>query len=162
MISLKLREYESVNIKNCRAKIVYPGIEAEKKYFLCRDWIPEEIFSMKAFKDCLKIAWSGKQTQYSQPQDLIDLNKKRFLLSAAELHDECSVSISVEIIRFEHLQRVSSENSNLWYFCKSTYNQMQEYIQPNHTRWFFGRWSLYSVLQVATSHPHIPTCQVLP
>ena len=159
MISLKRREYESVNVKNCRAKIVYPGIEAEKKYCLCRDWSPEEIFSMKTFKDCLKIAWSGKQTQYSQPQDLIDLNKKKFLLSAAELHDECSVSISVEIIRFEHLQRVSSENSTLWYFCRSTCNQMHYRLQP---RWFFGRWSLYSVLQVATSHPHITTCQVLP
>ena len=34
MISLKLREYESVNTKICRAKIVYPGIEAGKKYFL--------------------------------------------------------------------------------------------------------------------------------
>ena len=29
---------------------------------------------MKAFKDCLKIVWSGKQTQYSQPQDLVRSN----------------------------------------------------------------------------------------
>ena len=29
---------------------------------------------MRAFKDCLKIVWSGKQTQYSQPQDLVRSN----------------------------------------------------------------------------------------
>ena len=38
--------------------------------------------------------------------------QKSFLLSARELHDECSASISVEIICLEHLQQLSYEKLN--------------------------------------------------
>ena len=41
------------------------------------------------------------------------------------LSRECSVSISVEIICFEHLQQWSYENSTLSYFCKSIYSRLQ-------------------------------------
>ena len=38
--------------------------------------------------------------------------QKRFNLSARELHDECSVPVSVEIICVEHLQQGSYEKLN--------------------------------------------------
>ena len=49
---------------------------------------------------------------------------KRFHLSARELHDECSASVSVEIICFEHLQQRSYEKLNLGIF-------LHDYLQPN-------------------------------
>ena len=50
--------------------------------------------------------------------------QKSFHLSARELHDECSASISVEIICFEYLQQVSYEELNLGIF-------LQDDVHPN-------------------------------
>ena len=50
--------------------------------------------------------------------------QKSFHLPAREVHDECSASISVEIICFEHLKQVSYEKLNPGIF-------LQEYAQPN-------------------------------
>ena len=75
---------------------------------------------------------------------------RSFHLSASELHDGCSVSISVEVIRFEYLQQESYENSTLGYFCKSMNSQMHRRFQP---LWLSGRWLLCSVIQVEISHP---------
>ena len=36
MPDLKHGEWENLNIKRCRAKTIYPGIEAGKKDCLCR------------------------------------------------------------------------------------------------------------------------------
>ena len=80
-----------------------------------------------------------------------DLSKQKgFHLSAREQHDECSASVSVEIICFEHLY--PTKNSTLGYFCRITYSQMHRKLQP---WWLFGRWWLCSVLQVEISYPHI-------
>ena len=50
--------------------------------------------------------------------------QKRFHLSARELHNECSASVSVEIICFEHLLQGSYEKLKLGIF-------LQDYLQPN-------------------------------
>ena len=103
---------------------------------------------MQRFKDRLRIAWIGKQIQYSYLKVSLeavffrnDLSKqKSFHLLTRELHNECSASISVEI----H-SRDPMKNSTLAYFCKSTYSHMhRNSIEDN-----------YSLLQVEISHPHI-------
>ena len=84
------------------------------------------------------MVWLAKQIQYSPPYGFVrsnffrnDLSKqKSFHLSAKELHDECSAFISIEIICFEHLQQGPYENGTLGYFCKSTYNQMHQRLEP--------------------------------
>ena len=75
--------------------------------------------------DHLRIAWAGKQVQDSPHFFWNDSSKeKSFHISARELHDECSASISVEIILFEHLQEGSYEKLNPGIF-------LQKYIQAN-------------------------------
>ena len=56
--------------------------------------------------------------------EMIRANKKSFHISARELHDECSTSISVEIICFEHWQQGSYEKLNPGIF-------LHKCVQPN-------------------------------
>ena len=81
--------------------------------------------------------------------------QKSFHLSAKELHDECSPSISVEIICFEHLQQVPYEKLNPGIF-------LQEYIQPNtsHVATMMALWKTITVLRSSSwnfSSPHYVT-----
>ena len=80
---------------------------------------------MQRFKDHLRIVWVGKQLQYSLHFFRNDSSTQKSLpLSARELHDECSASISVKIIWFEHLQQRSYEKPNPGIIS-------QKYVQPN-------------------------------
>ena len=78
--------------------------------------------------------------------------QKKIHLSAREMHDECSTSVSVEIICFEHLQQGSYGKVNFEIF-------LQDCLQSNALKlqsWcLFGRWLLCSVLEFEISHPHI-------
>ena len=58
---LKQGECESWNIKS------YQGIEAGKKYCLCRDLSRQKNLSMQGFKDWLRMACAWKQIQYFPP-----------------------------------------------------------------------------------------------
>ena len=78
--------------------------------------------------------------------------QNNFRLLVRELHNEFSVSISVKITCFQHLQQGFYEKPTLGYFGKSTYSQMHCRLQP----WcLFGTWLLRFVLQVEISHFHI-------
>ena len=68
--------------------------------------------------------------------------QKRFYLSARELHDKCSASVSVEIISFEHLQQGSYEKLNLEIF-------LQDYLQPNASQvpTMMSLWKMITVFR---------------
>ena len=93
---------QELKYKICWTKIVYQEIEAGKKYCLCKDWSQQERLSMQMFKDHLRIAWAGKQIQYSS----------HFFQNDSSKQNECSASISVRIIWFEQLQQGSYEKFN--------------------------------------------------
>ena len=92
--------------KSCRKKIFYPWIEAVKKDCLCKGlrivWgLPEQrnIYNIPHLKVSLEATFFRN-----------DLSKqKSFDFLPKELHDECSASISVFDICFEHLQQRSYE-----------------------------------------------------
>ena len=67
--------------------------------------------------------------------------QKSFHLSGRELHDECSASISVKIICFEHLQQGSYEKLSPGIF-------LQEYVQPNASQvaTMMALWKIITVL----------------
>ena len=71
-------------------------------------------------------------------------------LSIKELYDECSTSVSVEMICFEHFDPM--KNSILGYFCKFTYCQMHRKFQ---TWCLFGGWLLCYVLWFGIFYPHV-------
>ena len=67
------------------------------------------------------------------------------------MYEECSPSISIEIICFEHLQQGSYEQVNPGIF-------LQEYVQLNASQVaiMMAFWKIMCfVLQVEISHPHI-------
>ena len=75
-----------------------------------------------------------------------------FNLSAKELHDKRSASISFEIIPFEHLQQVSYEKLNRRIF-------LQEYVQPNTSQiaTMIALWKIITVFRSSSwnfSSPH--------
>ena len=81
--------------------------------------------------------------------------QKSFHLSAKELHDECSASISVEIICFAYLQQVSYEKLNPGIF-------LQEYVQPNawQAATMMALWKIIAVFCSSSlnfSSPHYVT-----
>ena len=81
--------------------------------------------------------------------------QKSFHLWARELHDECSASISVEIICFEHLQQGSYEKLNPGIF-------LQEYVQPNASQvaTMMALWKIITVFRSSSwnfSSPHYVT-----
>ena len=84
--------------------------------------------------------------------------QKGFLLPTRELHDECSASISVEIICFEHLQQVSYEKLNPGIF-------LQEYVQPNVSQvaTMMALWKIITVFRSSSwnfSSPRYVICFV--
>ena len=84
--------------------------------------------------------------------------QKSFHLSARELHNECSASISVEIICFEHLQQVSYEKLNPGIF-------LQEYVQPNASQvaTMMALWKIITVFRSSSwsfSSPRYVICFV--
>ena len=121
---------------------------------------------MQRFKDCLRIAWAGKQMEYCPPYSLTRNNffqdgsskQKSFYLLARELQDECSASISVEIICFEHLQQGSYKKLNPGIF-------FQEYLNPNTSEvaTIMVLWKMITVFCSSSwnfSSPHYITCFV--
>ena len=113
----------------------------------CRGWnmkVAEQRFFFQGFKQvrnivCIAYAvvWSSKPEQGSKcniPYLKVPLEafffrhfsskQKSFHLLARELRDECSASISVEIISFERLQQGSYEKLNPGIF-------LQKYVQAN-------------------------------
>ena len=80
-----------------------------------------------------------------------DSNKqKSFHLLIRDLHDECSISMSVEVIC--NLHKESFEKTYMGYFYASSNSRMQRRLQP---WWLFGKWLLSLVIKVKVSHPHI-------
>ena len=71
--------------------------------------------------------------------------QKSFHLSGRELHDECSVSISVKIICFQHLQQGS-------------YEKIQEYVQPNASQvaTMMALWKIITVFHSSSWNFIIP------
>ena len=120
---------------------------------------------MQRFKDCLRRETNVifPTLRYRSIFFQNDLSKqKRFHLLARQLHDECSASVSVEIICFEHFQQGSYEKLIPGIFSKITYSHVHRNLQP----WsLFERWSKCSVLKSWNfSYPHYVTyfiCQSL-
>ena len=87
--------------------------------------------------------------------EIIEANKKAFIFQQGNctmnvLHPSLSKPFVLSICN-----RNPMKNSNLGYFCKSTYSQMHRKLQP---WWLFRRWLLYYVLQVEISH--LTLCQM--
>ena len=119
--------------------------------------------SLQRFKFCLRIAWAGKQIQYSPPSGveaifskMIRANKKDFIFQQGNctmnvLHLSLSKSFPLNIC-----SRDTKKNSTLEYFCKITYSQMHCKLQP----WcLFGRWLFRSLISNFSS-PLYVTCFV--
>ena len=145
MLDLKQWECESWNIKFAGEGLFMLGLKPVRKIVYARLW--------GSSKDCLSRETDVTfLTLRSRSIPKWFEHAKRFHLSARQLHDKCSASVSVEIIYFEHLQQGPYEKLNPGIFFKITYSQVHRRFQP----WsIFGRWSLCSVLQVEFSHSHI-------
>ena len=126
--------------KSCRAKIIYPGIEAGKGIQIVYAGIEA------SKKDCL---CKGLRIIYGLPEQgnkyniphlklsleaifykMIQANKKVFIFRQGEctmnvLHPSLSKSFVLSIC-----SRDPMKNSTLGYFCKSTYSQMHHKLQP--------------------------------
>ena len=81
--------------------------------------------------------------------------QKSFHLSARELRDECSASISVEIICFEHWQEGSYDKLNPGIF-------LQGYVQPNASQvtTMMALWKIITVFRSSSWNlpsPHYVT-----
>ena len=117
MLDLKHGECKSWNMKVAKQRLFIKGLKQVRNIVYAGTGASK--------KDHLRIAWAGKQIQYSPHFFRNDSSKqKSFHLSPRELHDECSTSISVEIIWFEHLHPGSYEKLNPGIFS-------QKYVQPN-------------------------------
>ena len=117
MLDLKQGECKSWNIKVAEQRlfikglkqvsnIIYAEIKASKKDCLCKYLriLPGLLeqrnkYNILYIKVLLEAIFLGNNSS----------KQKNFHLSARELYDECSASISVEIICFKHLQQVSYE-----------------------------------------------------
>ena len=92
---------------------------------------------MQKFNDHLRIAWTGKQIQYSLPlnlgaffSEMFRANKKDFTFRQGNctmkvLHPFLSKSFALCIC-----SKNSMKTSTLGYFCKITYSQMHRKLQP--------------------------------
>ena len=117
MLDLKHGESKSWNMKVAKQKLFIKGLKQVRSIVYAGTGASK--------KDHLRIAWAGKQIQYSPHFFQNDSSKqKSFHLSRRELHDKCPTSISVEIIWFEHLHPGSYEKLNPGIFS-------QKYVQPN-------------------------------
>ena len=73
--------------------------------------------------------------------------QKKIYLSARELHDECSTSVSVETICFEYLQQGSYRKVYFEIF-------LQDYLQPNALQVAI-MMSLWKMITVFRSRPKV-------
>ena len=75
MLGVKQRECDSWNIKSCRAKIIYPGIEAGRKCYLQGLRSVRKIAD-PGFKNCVRIFQAGKNLLFGHVEKRLDYKYK--------------------------------------------------------------------------------------
>ena len=120
MLGVKQRECDSWNIKSCRAKIVYPGIEAGRKCYLQGLRSVRKIAD-PGFKNCVRIFQAGKNLLFGHVEKRLDYKDKVNFMTSQPDQQAITINILTNISR--------SKGNQVMKFDK-----LIEYHMRNHTQ----------------------------